>query len=273
MLAPQSVHANSAGWIRVALYCLALVVAVFVACGDDPALTPAATFLISQATPTSIDDYRRLAEEDPAGRDSMFEKAVEALSADIANDPTNVDARVERGAVYAAMYRYSGLTSNRDEGIAEKALDDFSSAIDLEPNNVEAFIGRGNTHNSKQEREEANEDYQTALELLNESIYLHPNDVEAYMLRAQVHLSTREPDKAIQDLDAAVRLDPGNSLIYTLAVLRTRRKARAKGRSRILAWSFFSIQTSLMPTIFEDSCTVARGHMKRHLKTSTRRSA
>ena len=117
---------------------------MFVACGDDS--TPTATFLISQATPTSIDDYRRLAEEDLTGRDSMFEKAIEALSAEIAGDSTNVDAYVKRGAIYTAMYVYSGLTLDRDEGIAEKALNDFTTAIDLDPNNVEAYSGRGQAH-------------------------------------------------------------------------------------------------------------------------------
>ena len=106
MLATSSVCANSVVWLLATLCSLALTAAALAACGDDP--TPEATYLLSQATPTSIDDYRRLAEDDPAGRDSMFEKAVEALSADIANDPTNVDARVERGAVYATMYYYSG---------------------------------------------------------------------------------------------------------------------------------------------------------------------
>ena len=74
MLAPMSVYANSSVWLRATACSLALA-AVFAACGDDPTPTPAATFLISQAPPSSVDDYRRLAEEDPAGRESMFESA------------------------------------------------------------------------------------------------------------------------------------------------------------------------------------------------------
>ena len=166
--------------INTALTCLALA-AVLVACGDDPTPTPAATFLLSQAPPSSFNDYTRLAEEDPAGRDSMFEEAIAMLSRDIAIDSTNVDSYVKRGAVYTTMYAYSGMPSDRDEGSFEQALDDFTRAIDLDPKNVEAYIGRGNAHELRQEREKANENYQAALKLLNEAINLDSNDVVAYI--------------------------------------------------------------------------------------------
>ena len=106
--------------INAALSCLAFA-AVLAACGDDPKPTPTATFLLSQAPPSSFNDYTRLAEEDPAGRDSMFEEAIAMLSRDIEIDSTNVDSYVKRGAVYTTMYAYSGMPSDRDEGSFELA--------------------------------------------------------------------------------------------------------------------------------------------------------
>ena len=168
MLAPWSVSADSATWLRVALCGLAIA-AVLAACGDDPTPTPAATFLISQAPPSSVDDYRRLAEEDPAGRESMFESAIAILSGDIAKDSTNVDAYVRRGAVHTAMYVYSGRPPDKDNSKFEQAIEDFTGAIDLDPNNVDAYIGRGYAYELKEEREKANADFQTALGLLKQS--------------------------------------------------------------------------------------------------------
>lgn len=61
MLARWKVCANSAPRLLAALSCLALAAALLVACGDDPA--PEATFLLSQATPTTLEDYELLAQE------------------------------------------------------------------------------------------------------------------------------------------------------------------------------------------------------------------
>ena len=213
MLAPWRVCANSAAWLRAAACSLALA-ALVVACGDDPAPAPAAHFLLSQAPPSNFSDYRRLAEEDPAGRETMFENAIERLSKNIGIDSTNVDAYVKRGAAYTAMYVYSGRPPDRDEETFELAVNDLTRAIDLDPNNAEAFIGRGNAYEIREERDKANEDYHAAIELLNKAISLDSNDVEAYIHRAIAYGFARDLGKAMQDLDAAINLDPGNSLAY-----------------------------------------------------------
>ena len=55
----------------------------------------------------------RLAELNPAGRESMIEEAIETLSEDIIRDSTSVDAYVKRGVAYTAMYYYSGPGEGR----------------------------------------------------------------------------------------------------------------------------------------------------------------
>ena len=79
------------------------------ACGDDPTpkSAPAAT-LVSQpwrALPSTFDEYTHLAEEDPAGRESMIEMAIETLSEEIRRDPTNADAYVKAWSRLRSLLR------------------------------------------------------------------------------------------------------------------------------------------------------------------------
>ena len=95
MLAPWSVYADSATWLRVAVSGF-VIAAMLAACGDDPTpkSAPAAT-PVSQpwrALPSTFDEYARLAEEDPAGRESMIDENIATLSEDIRRDPSNADA-------------------------------------------------------------------------------------------------------------------------------------------------------------------------------------
>ena len=48
--------------INTALTCLALA-AVLAACGDDPTPTPTATFLLSEAPPSTVEDYMLFVQE------------------------------------------------------------------------------------------------------------------------------------------------------------------------------------------------------------------
>ena len=140
--------------INSVLSCLALV-ALLTACSDDPehelrpvpvtslpaTATPEPTPQPSQDFPSTLREYRRLAELNPAGRESMIEEVIVTLNEDIIRDSTSVDAYVKRGVAYTAMYNYSG--PERDESFIEQAMADFAEAIDLDPTNPSAYIGRG----------------------------------------------------------------------------------------------------------------------------------
>ena len=77
MLAPWSVYADSATWLRAAVSGF-VIAAMLAACGDDPTpkSEPAATPVsqLGEPCPPTFDEYTRLAEEDPAGRESMIDR-------------------------------------------------------------------------------------------------------------------------------------------------------------------------------------------------------
>ena len=123
--------------------------------------------------PSTLEEYRRRAEEDPTGRESLFAKAVETLSEDIRKDSSNVDAYVKRGAAYTAMYAYSGLPRrDEDEGLIEQAVEDFTKAIALDPTYAAAYIGRGEAYKRWERTDSATQDFDKAVQLLSEAIRL-----------------------------------------------------------------------------------------------------
>ena len=205
--------------MRAALSSLALAT-VLTACGDDPTPTPAPVSQPSmsasdalEALPSTFSEYRLLAELDPAGRESMLEKAIETLTEEIRKDSTNVEGYVKRGAAYTALHYYSG-GRDRDESLLEQPLEDFAKAIDLDPSNAGAYIGRGEAYYNWKQLDRARQEYDTAIQLLSEAIRLDLKDTESYIARAKAYRFRRDPDKAIQDLDAAISLDPGNPEAY-----------------------------------------------------------
>lgn len=175
--------------------------------------TPAPVSLSSQVLPSTFDEYRRLAELNPAGREAMFEKAVEDLSEEIRIDPTNIDAYVKRGVAYTVMHYYSA-ERDRDESLLEQPLADFAKAIDLDPANADAYIGRGEAYYLWRISDKANQDFDTAIRLLSKAISTDSDDVDAYIARAFAYTLKRDSDRAIQDLNTAISLDPGNPEIY-----------------------------------------------------------
>ena len=159
MIAQLSMQFDSTLRVRFALSCLALA-AVLVACGDKPTSTPEPASQPSQALPSTFEEYTHLAEEDPAGLESMVEKAIETLSEEIRRDSTNADAYVKRGVAYALMNYHSG-GRDRDESLLELPLEDFAKAIDLDPTNADAYIGRAEACEGWKQKDRATQDYDT----------------------------------------------------------------------------------------------------------------
>ena len=73
--------------INTALTCMALV-ALLVACGDDQEPMPAATFLLSQAPPSTVEDYMLFAQEFSDGA-AEIDKFIGAFSEAIRLDPND----------------------------------------------------------------------------------------------------------------------------------------------------------------------------------------
>ena len=217
MLAPWSVCSDSAPWLRATACSLALA-AVFAACGDDPTPTPTATFLLSQAPPSTVEDYMLFVQEFSDGA-AEIDKFIGAFSEAIRLDPNDSNAYVQRGTAYVGKY----TATLAGEGEYEKAIQDLNDAIRLDPYNVDAYIARGNTYDLGtdysidglgEEIDKAIRDYDTALQHIDKAVSLDPNDVDAYIDRANVYRFKREYDKAIQDFNAAIGLDPSNPKTY-----------------------------------------------------------
>ena len=251
MLARWRVCANSALWLRAALSCLALAVAPLVACGGDP--TPAATFLLSEATPSTVEDYGLLALEYRYGA-AEIDKLIEAFSEAISLDPNDAGSYVQRGTAYAA--KYTG-----DEGEFDKAIRDLNEAIRLESSNPDAYIARGNAYDRRadyaldglgEEKNKALRDYDVALQLLDEAISLNANDIEAYVNRANVYRSKGEYEEAIQDYGSAIRLDANNAKAYFTRGLAYLLKGEHDRAIEDFGKSHSWIQTLFMLTTVEE---------------------
>ncbi len=174
---------------------------------------PAPVSLSSQALPSTFEEYRHLAEEDPAGRETMVEQAIETLSADIRKDPSNAEAYVKRGVAYALLHYHRGGRGS-DESLLEQPIQDFTKAIDLDPTNTDAYIGRGETYSRWKRTDRANQDYDRAIQLFSRAISIDSSDVDTYIGRAKVYGLKEEFDKAIRDYNVAVELEPDNPNAY-----------------------------------------------------------
>ncbi len=264
MLVRWSMSASPAPRLRAALPCLALAIALLVACGDDPA--PTATFLLSEATPSTVEGYGLLAQE-YRDRPAEFDKLIEEFSEAIRLDPNDGGAYARRGTAYAAHLKF------------DKAIHDLSEAIRLDSNNIGAYIARGSAYDHwayysrdglGEEIDKSLRDYEKALKLLDEAISLNSNNTEAYLDRANVYRFKKEYEKAIQDYGSAIRLDPNNPMSYFTRGLAYIAKGEHDEAIEISARSYSWIQTLFMPTTLEELAIMLWVSTIRLFKTSTR---
>jgi len=167
----------------------------------------------------SADPWKQAAELANAGQ---FQKASEAFSKLIKQQPDDVRGYMGRGR---ALWRMGRL---------DAAIADFDKAVALDPKNAEAYNSRALAHHKKGREDRALPDHDRAIELspekevhwfnrgltlmamkewdnaladFSKAIELDPKQGDTYRVRANVFTNRSEYDKAIADCDKAIELN------------------------------------------------------------------
>lgn len=135
--------------------------------------------------------------------EGKFQEALKDLNKAIELEPNNAEAYIKRGSVKGYL-----MLNETD------ILQDFNKALELEPNNAKALVNRGIIKINLQREEEATEDFNKALELLNEAIRLDPNNDESYSDRARAKIGLKQIDEGLEDLNKAIELNPKDYFSY-----------------------------------------------------------
>jgi hypothetical protein len=114
---------------------------------------------------------------------------IKSLTAKLAANPDDGNARYRRGQVYASKGAYS------------LAIKDFDHSLRLNPKDVEA-------HNNRCWARAVIGDLQAALKDCNEALRLRPNFIDALDSRGLVNLKSGQTKNAIADFDAALKINP-----------------------------------------------------------------
>ena len=134
------------------------------------------------------ESYNQRADENPAEKLELWDKAIKHYSKAIKLMPDYYRAYYHRGTIYSRKKRY------------EKALEDLNKVIELDPELVLAYVNRGNIYRTQDEYEKALQDYDKAIEL-------DDTCASAYVNRGNVYRTQDEYEKALQDYDKAIELD------------------------------------------------------------------
>lgn len=164
-------------------------------------------------------------------------------------DPDNVDALVDRAAIYAT------------DGKPKRALADFNAALAVEPDNPTALYNRGYVHFSLHDYDQALSDYDAAIALdptmalaynnrclvraivgrelvkaladCDTALKLAPLNLDVRETRGFVYLKLGEPAIAIKEYDAAIAIDPNQVIaLYGRGLARLQDGQCPRGRSR-----------------------------------------
>ncbi len=116
-------------------------------------------------------------------------RAIEGLSADIADDPNDTDALVKRAVAYRAL------------GEFDKALRDYDELVRLCPYDPTVYYSRGVTHLRHGDPSAAARDFAQASEL-------DPWDVESRYGALAARMALGEHSKAIEDFEEFISQYP-----------------------------------------------------------------
>jgi len=85
---------------------------------------------------------------------------------------------------------------------------------DDQKSDVEALIEKGKEYYKNRNFDNANKQFDEAINILNTVIRLDPNDVSMYAWRGDAYYQKGQYDAAVKDLNEAVRLDPNDGYAY-----------------------------------------------------------
>src|SRR3989338_7098103 len=149
----------------------------------------------------------------------QYDRAIEDYNKAIALDPNYAKAYNNRGGAYD------------NKGQNDRAIEDYNKAIALDPNNAAAYNNRGavyaknslikalldknkNPRIADVYKNNADEDYDRAIEDYNKAIALDPNYALAYARRGSAYDNKGQYDRAIEDYNKAIALDPNYAAAY-----------------------------------------------------------
>src|SRR5476651_75585 len=165
-----------------------------------------------------------------AGRQRLYERAVDDFDKVLGLAPDNVGGLMHRGDAYSQMGKFG------------PALADLDRAVALAPDNAEAYVYRGLANSRRNENSLALFDYKAGLALdphnvdalvnlaaiystngeqglaitdLDAAITLRTDDPRAFYNRGYAHFALRQYDLAAADYSSAIALDPTMGLAYT----------------------------------------------------------
>jgi len=130
-----------------------------------------------------------------AGRQRLYERAVDDFDKVLVLAPNNVDGLMHRGDAYSQMGKFG------------PALADLDRAVALAPDNAEAYVYRGLANSRRNESRLAMFDYKAGL-------VLDPDNVDALVNLAAIYSTNGEQALAIADLDAAIALKKDDPLAF-----------------------------------------------------------
>ena len=130
-----------------------------------------------------------------AGRQRLYERALDDFDKVLVLAPNNVDGLMHRGDAYSQMGKFG------------PALADLDRAVALAPDNAEAYVYRGLVNSRRNENGLAMFDYRAGLAL-------DPDNVDALVNLAAIYSTSGEQTLAIADLDAAIALKKDAPLAF-----------------------------------------------------------
>jgi len=109
---------------------------------------------------------------------------------------------------------------HEDYSLDEKVSADVVGTLALvlrgddQKSDVEALIEKGKKYYNSKDYDNANKQFDEAINVLNTVIRLDKNDASAYAWRGEAYYRKGQYDDAIKDLDKAIRLDPDDGHAY-----------------------------------------------------------
>lgn len=173
----------------------------------------------------SYDETFALAQQ--LARSDFWDQAIEVYTALISANPTDPDALLGRGLVYAWQGRF------------EEAVRDLVSVTEQYPAYGEAWMALGNTYLWQDQPEQAQLAY-------TEWIATSGDNPEPYLARARSYIALRKFSEAREDLKAAKLLDGDRSQIDQM-MRKLSRTQGAQSWEPVLSWEYFSFSEGRTP--------------------------
>lgn len=162
--------------------------------------------------------------------DHQTDQAIEFLQRAVGSDPRNISARYRLSQVYTSV------------GQIEESIDQLTAILDIDPSQIIPLVVRGYQLLMQSRRDEAEKDFQSALEI-------EPNEVQALRGMAIVNELRGDHKDALQFLDKALAIDPENEECLLdrsrLSMSDYNLKAAEKDLDQVIAAS-----PNLLPALF-----------------------